>query len=282
MGQHYIPRQYLRHFSTASDRDKIWMYDKRHPTEPNLLPIATVVQSAGFYTDSDERALSQNIEGPAQRPLDLLRSGQSVDSEGRTTVSLYIESMIKRVPASRNRLLSQLPSVKQDVIADTMSNLEAVAAKLKKTPPELHREIEEWDQEVKATDVSDRHPIVSRQWTSPEIVGCLYSMTWRVIKSGEDCFVTSDNPVFYDEGLGLQNRYSEASFPLGTKLALHASWNGPRAGLLFSNGSSSIIDEINRRTAFNTTRFALYHTKSIAISSLISTERPQLHAISWQ
>ena len=282
MGHHYIPQQYLRHFATPSDRDKIWMYDKCHPNEPKLLPIVTVAQSPGFYTDSDERALSQNIEGPAQRPLDLLRNGQPVDSKGRKAVSLYLQSMITRVPSSRSKLISLLPSTKKETIADILSNIEAVAAKLKVTPSELRKQIDQWDHELDDTAVSDKHPIVSRQWTSPDVVGCLCSMIWRVIRSRWNCFLTSDNPVFFDEGLGLKHPYSEVSFPLGSNVTLHASWQGPQAGLLFVRGNRSITEEINRRTAFNSQRFVFYHNRSGAISSLISTERPHLHTIPWQ
>ena len=134
MGSHYVPQHYLRHFAAPNDRDKIWMYDNRHPKKPKLLPIVAVAQSSGFYTDSDERALSQTIEGPAQRPLNLLRNGQHVDSKGRNLVALYLDSMINRVPSSRDRLIRLLPSTKEDVIADTLSNIETVAAKLRVTP----------------------------------------------------------------------------------------------------------------------------------------------------
>ena len=282
MGLHYIPQQYLGHFAAPNDRNKIWMYDRHHPDEPKLLPIVTVAQSPEFYTDSDERDLSQNIEGPAHRPTDLLRNGQDIDPKDRTSVSRYLESMIKRVPALRSKLISQLPSTKREVIADILRNIEPVAAKLNTTPSELRKEIEQWDEEVNATRITDKSPVVSPQWTSPDVVGSLYAMTWRVIRSGRNCFLTSDNPVFFDERLGLKNPYSEVSFPLGSNVALHASWQGPQEALFFFDGNSSLIDELNRRTAFNTDRFAFYHTNSPAIPSLISTRRPQLHPILWQ
>ena len=282
MGHHYVPQQYLRHFAASNHQCKIWMYDKCHPYAPKLLPIVTVAQSPSFYTDSDELALSQSVEGPAQIFIDLLRNGQDVGAKGRKAVSVYLESMIKRVPATRNRLIRELPSTKKEVIAEALSNIETIAAKLNTTPSELRKEIDQWDQDLNATGTSDRHPIVSRQWTSSDIVRCLYSMTWRVILSGNNCFLTSDNPVFFDEGLGLKSRYSEASFPLGSNVALHASWQGPEAGLFFVDGNRSIIDELNRRTVFNTSRFAFYHTQSGTVSSLISMMRPRLHVISWQ
>ena len=142
MGHHYIPQQYLRHFATPSDPHKIWMYDKCHPTKPKLLPIVTVAQSPSFYIDSDERALNQSVEGPAQRPIDLLRNGQPVDSKGRRAVSLYLESMIIRVPSTRSKLISLLPSTKKETIADILSNIGAAAAKLKVTPSELRKQID--------------------------------------------------------------------------------------------------------------------------------------------
>lgn len=113
MGHHYIPQRYLRHFAAPPHRDKIWMYDKHLPDEPKLLPITAVAQSPDFYTDSDERDLNHNVERPAHHPTDLMRSGQDVDSDGRRAVSRYIEAMIKRVPALRNTLMNELPSIKR-------------------------------------------------------------------------------------------------------------------------------------------------------------------------
>lgn len=167
------------------------------------------------------------------------------------------------------------------MIADTLRDIEAVAEKLNITPTKLHTIIARWEKETNVIDISDRHPIVRRQWISLEVVDCIYSMTWRVIVSELDLyFLTSDNPVFFDEGLGLTDPHSEVTFPLGSNVALHASWQGPPADLLFVNATTSLVGELNLRTSYRA-RFAFYHAQSCAIASLISAERPQPHAISW-
>ena len=96
MGQHYVQQHYLRCFGTPDDPNNIWMYDKSSKKFKRL-PIKNVAQSSGFYSEEDERALSERIEQPAQDPLEQLRNGQQIKVQGRLAITVYLESMIKRV-----------------------------------------------------------------------------------------------------------------------------------------------------------------------------------------
>ena len=75
MGHHFVPQRYLRHFAVPGEPGMIWMYDKTSG-KARKLAIKTVAQSPGFYSDADEVALAQRIEGPAEAPLNRLRDGQ--------------------------------------------------------------------------------------------------------------------------------------------------------------------------------------------------------------
>ncbi len=94
MGNHYIPQEYLRHFASPSDSDKVWVYDKL-TGECKLLPIKNVAQSKGFYTDADEKELNLKVEIPAHTPLRELRCVCEIDPEGRRAISRYIVHMIQ-------------------------------------------------------------------------------------------------------------------------------------------------------------------------------------------
>ena len=97
---HYIPKEYLRHFASPNDSEKVHVFDKE--SERWML---TNVLNAGvwndFYSDEDEKRLSDEIEFPANFALAKLRGGQCIDADERLKVALYLESMIKRVPSTR-------------------------------------------------------------------------------------------------------------------------------------------------------------------------------------
>ena len=91
---HYNPKEYLRHFASPSDSEKVHLFDKQ--TEIWLL---TNVLNAGvwndFYSDEDEKWLSDKVESPAIPVLNKLREGQTIDDNERHKVAVYVESMIK-------------------------------------------------------------------------------------------------------------------------------------------------------------------------------------------
>ena len=106
---HYIPQAYLRHFASPNDSEKVHVFDKE--SERWML---TNVLNAGvwndFYSDEDEKRLSDEIEFPANFALAKLRGGQCIDADERLKVALYLESMIKRVPSTRRELLKGAPN----------------------------------------------------------------------------------------------------------------------------------------------------------------------------
>ena len=282
MGQHYVQQQYLRCFGTPETPDYIWMYDK-NSKEFNRLPIKNVAQSRGFYREDDERALSEKIEQPAQSPLEQLREGKQVGVQGRRAVASYLESMLKRVPHHRKKLLATAPQVKNRLLAEIRRSPESLAGKCNLTEEELLSGIEQWEQEFDSGLLPAKDDLIRRQWSSEKIIDCIVSMTWRVIKANdENCFLTSDNPMFFDEGRGLTTVDSEFNVSLSSNVALHGSWQGPRGGLLLVQKNAEVVKEINRRLAFAAERFIFFHCKAEWISVVASKQQPRLKRIQWQ
>jgi hypothetical protein len=81
----------------------------------------------------------------------------------------------------------------------------------------------------------------------------------RLTSVGPTFFVTSDNPAFYFESLGLSRKESELCFPLSTQCALHGSWQAATSDLEFMNCRPALVKEINRRIVSVAERLALYH-----------------------
>ena len=73
-------------------------------------------------------------------------------------------------------------------------------------------------------------------------------MTWRILLSaGPIFFVTTDDPAFYFQSLGLARKESELCIPLSTRCMLHGSWQRARPDPVFVLCEQAIVKEINRR-----------------------------------
>ena len=281
MGQHYVQQHYLRCFGTPEDPGNIWMYDKSSK-EFKRLPVKNVAQSSEFYSEEDERALSERIEGPAQDPLEHLRNGRQIKVQDRQIVAVYLDSMIKRVPHNREKILAVAPQEKNKLLVKIRENPELWASKFNLTPVELLHEVEQWEQGFDNRSLSMKDDMLRCQWFSPDVIACIFSMTWRVIKSdGSNRFLTSDNPMFFDEGYGLKPPFGEFSFPLSSDVALHGSWQGPREGLSFVQAWPALVKEIDRRVAFAADRFVFYHQNARWVSVIAEKRRPKLNRIQW-
>ncbi len=281
MGQHYVPQHYLRCFATPDDPNFIWMYDKTSK-KFNRLPIQNVAQSSEFYSEEDERALSEIIEQPAQAPLEQLRKGQQIDDRGRLAVTVYLESMIKRVPNMRKKLLALVPQEKDKLLAKNRENPESLASRVNLTLEQVLPLIDQWEHKFDSQRLSVRDDLIRRQWSSQEVIECISSMTWRVIKADDSHhFLTGDNPVFFDRGYGLNPPDGEFSFPLSSDVALHGSWQGPPEGLLFVRANPVLVKEIDRRVIFSAERFVFCHEKASWVSVVAEKPKIRLTRIQW-
>ena len=276
MDTHYLPQNYLRQFASTSNPDKVWQYDKSKG-EFKLLPIKAVGKRKDFYDGPTEQWLNNYIEGPANYALDKLRSGQDIDDEGRTRVAIYLDSMLKRVPHLRRRLLEIAPEKKKRLFETIRNDLESRATDYGTTSATLMSEIDRLEKEGYVENLSMTDDLVRQQWVSPEIVKTIHSMTWRVLATRRpERFLTGDRPVFFTERIGLSGQESEFTFPLSEGVVLHGSWQqlkGQRT-LEYLEPRPAIVKEINRRQIFAADRFLFSHQNAPWIMK-VSEESPR-------
>ena len=82
MGHHYIPRYYLRQFSVNKKQRQVWMYDLDGST-PKRTSITNAANENGYYFESDEITMANQIEWPAQEPMQKLRRKIPLTSDER-------------------------------------------------------------------------------------------------------------------------------------------------------------------------------------------------------
>ena len=108
-------------------------------------------------------------------------------------------------------------------------------------------------------------------------------MTWRVLLAPEpERFVTSDNPTFHFDSLGLGRSDSEFSFPVSPGVAIHGFRRPTVAGAtLYTGARAQVVREFNRRLIYGAERFVFSGSREKWIETVAGNEHPYLSAINW-
>jgi hypothetical protein len=283
MGHHYVPQKYLRGFAETENPDAIWMYDKklRQFTNPG---IKSVAQEAGFYNNDVEQQLNEWVEKPANKVLDKLRNQERITDTDRLHLSVYIATMLKRVPKRRAEAFSMIPGV------------------FEKTITKVRTQIQEWGQttqnkelferrllEVEAAEKKLRNEVpdflieqIRQPWASEEMISAIYTMPWRIAYSpASDFFITSDNPAYFFKAYGIATPKSELTFPISTDLALFASWQGEQNTTIYVQARPKLVREANKRLISGAERFVFSHRQDDWIEKISDTPNPYLSRIQW-
>ena len=252
---HYIPKAYLRHFASPNDPEKVYMFDKQSNNW-----ILTNVLNAGawsdFYSDEDEKWLSDKIEFPAGTALARLRASQPISTNERHQIALYLESMIKRVPSTRRKFLERAPEKLEELKMDA----EQLASELGATPRVVAEGLGRLENEL-SNPIPMTSKIAQYQWTSQEFIDALLGMDWTVlIARGLERFVTGDNPGYFDWHYGLIKPESELASPLSPSTVLHMGRRKLKDGSIdHIDATSAQVKEINRRMILGSERFIFSH-----------------------
>ena len=111
MGHHYVPQEYLRGFSHPSSLGALWQFDKKQQRfSTDSASISKIAQERSFYSQNTESMLNELVEIPGNHVLRKLRSGNlSLTDAERLSLSVYIATLVKRVPDCRDRAKSMAP-----------------------------------------------------------------------------------------------------------------------------------------------------------------------------
>ena len=278
MGNHYVPRSYLKGFTERAESPYIYRYEKGSE-EVIRSNISNVGQETGFYSHEVERFLADKIESPTNQVLTAIRNRQPITLEDRHILVGYMVVMMIRVPRSKEDRINWL---KQNM-DPYLNNLENDLKQLSESHPDKRDIINRRLQEL-ARLRAEGKPKPEAIWYAemspedyPSVRWALENMTWQFLTRKEDTFLTSDNPFFFFRELGLGRANSEFYFPISTKIGLWGTWQSKSLGG-YKGATDRIVLEMNRRIASSATKYVFFSNK---IDSLIGFVNKPNHRVKY-
>jgi len=248
---------------------------------PFLASIAGATERGTLKINSG-RSVANQIEDPAKPVLDKIRSRQPMAVNNKETLSDYVVIMLKRVTKDLERITANFPAVLERVFA----NLNKEILRLIEEHPSEKDIFQERLQELPRLKLKYENEFPMELWydtltpdSLPRVRAILPAMTWVFLTSEKkQPFLTSDNPLFFFEGLGMGRPESEITFPISSRIALWATW---RKDLRESYipAKDAAIKEINRRTASAATKYVYYSEETQWVVDLLNKKNVRLNRL---
>lgn len=282
MGKHFVPQEYLRGFSSATDRRNVWMLDKEyrrwsHPA------IKRVAQSRDFYSEADERRLANEVEALGHDALSTLRDGRRLREDQRDALAYYMAVFVMRGPRKRRKGWEILPSSLDDTLENVRSGLEALRSQDNSQKVDsMLREVDQIEVRYRQQPPAEVIDQIRSPWPSRALVDSIRRMVWRIcrVPLGEKLF-TNDSPVFFFDSLGLGRTESELTFPVSPSLVLLGSHQGDPGSTIYLRGTMGLSREVKRRMSWGAERFVFASEKSVRIDYLAARKRGRLKKLRW-
>jgi hypothetical protein len=260
MGQHYLPQHYLKGFASGLDSSTIWVFDKENYRRFQS-SVVKVANENKYWSHEMESWMAQDIESPSNRVLDKIRNRQPLSANDKATLSIYIVTLLRRVPLGKKRAAAWLTDKRNtDPIFDEM---QAILQRQINDQPEASEQIRK--ALIDLEHAKNSPPDASQTQTiwekslDPRLtaasIHALRTMSWAFLTHDkEPAFLTGDNPVFYFHDKGVGPNGAELSFPVDMHTVLWAvrssNWREE-----YFEATKDLIAEMNRRTVFVADRY---------------------------
>jgi hypothetical protein len=288
VGNHYVPRQYLRGFAADEAARTIWMFDKS-TMEFGERPVAIgkVAQRSGYYSPEDEVALNDLVERPGNLVLKKLRENpdllaRDLSQEERAHFSFYIATMLSRVPHKRNVAATLLPDALDTVVDSFKDEYSRFSWKFGVGDLErqsVYEEAERIRERLKSDTPSDMVLQLECPWPMNTWIEAIFSSHWYFVAANENVeFVTTDNPFFYFGCFGVGSGKAEFTFPISTRRALFGT-NVPCREKRGAKSMPALVRESNRRLISAATRFVFASEPHSWVRTVASKRKPYLSRV---
>lgn len=276
MGQHYIPKYYLKGFCDSSTENYIWVYEKNNP-QVFKRNIDSVASENGRWPLEIEEFLANKVEQPTNFIIDRIRNEEEINQEDKDTLSKYMTAMLQRVPSGLQRAKAIAPTVLDEVFNKLENDIHYLIEKHPSKKNSLQKRLEE----IPSLKLKYRNEFPVEIWhklitpdSLPGVMTILPTMSWIFLKSdNKQAFLTSDNPFFFFEELGINK--SDITFPITSDITLWATWNS-NSDRRYKRASKSQIKEINKRTVSKATKYIYYSEENKWVVRLMNNKNIKL------
>jgi hypothetical protein len=279
MRDHYVPQHYLEGFTDSSHR--IYQYE-RGSTDILRTSTKAVANENHRWPKETELYLANEVEAPANAVLDSIRNRQPITQSSRDILSTYMVVMLQRVPKGLARVKARAPEVQESVFSEVESKILTLIEEHPSKRKVLENALEGLPS-LRAKYLDDFPMEVWYQLLTPDsmprVRAILPAMTWVFLTTDKSCpFLTSDNPFFFFEHIGIGKPESEITFPISSTVVLWATW---RSNLVegYVPARDTIVRETNRRMASSATRYSYCSMETPWIVSLVNKKNPRLHRL---
>jgi hypothetical protein len=245
--------------------------------------ISKVAQERDYYPADIERELNRQVEAPGHVALKLLRGAQPLQSSQWVDLLGYIAVMLMRVPRKRRKGWEAVPQV----LESTMSRVRAEIADLRRPDNDDRVNatlvfLDRLEAKYAVTPPEEVQRQISSPWPSDRIARAVGTMAWRLVSIPLGHYlITSDNPAYFFESLGLGRDESELTFPISPSLALMGSRQGDPQTVVKVTAKPVLVKEINSRIASGAERFVFTHRRAEWIEKIALRKNPSLNRIQW-
>lgn len=282
MGNHYVPQEYLRGFETSESSRHVWMFDRKS-REWAYAAIKQVAQERAYYSPGIESQLARQIESPGHAALRKVRAGDPIDAADRAALAHYIAVLAMRGPRKRRKgkeLALRLFPELLGGLRDGLKQIEATEPHLSIAP--VTAELDRIEAAHKNDPAAMIRNEVEKPWATERIVRAIHSMVWRFMRAPPgEFFVTSDNPVHYFDGYGLDTPEAEMIVAISRDIVLFGSRQGPSGTTLLITTSRQLFKEANRRAISAVERFLFSSRRADWIEKIEARSKPRLSGILW-
>jgi hypothetical protein len=290
MGKHFVAQKYLAGFAASGTEKCIWQFDKESGefSSDRPLPISKISQSPNYYPADVEDRITRLIESPGNIVLDKIRNLKfTLTDDERVALSVYIATMITRVPRNRKRARGLAPKALASVGMELREQIRAAEQAGRLNAESANRrvlEVHAVETEFSTNPPGEIVELIESPWPTERMVQTVYDMHWRfVVSDGVHPFLTSDNPAFFFECWGLKNDngLSELTFPVSSDIAIFGSWVAIKKTSDLVTKDSDLVKEANRRIAVAADRFVFCRSKLPWVAKIARRRVEELRRVQW-
>jgi hypothetical protein len=276
---HYLPEFYLDGFVNPHNGPYMWVYEKGDPKirKASVKDVAVQKHYYSFVTPEGQKdsetfenflAFIENNVAPVFQKI---KKQEILSEEERSWFAIFLASLVTRVPNFRESIEESAAEVIRRINLKMASDTEGFKSMIRNFENETGSKVNLPIEDLQKFILDGKYKIkvdpqfsLSMMTLINDFSPIFHKMNWTIFISDDHKFVTSDNPLFYNDpthdprspfGVGFLSKNIRLTFPVTKELALLATWS--RGKDFYSRATNKLVRATNRRTIQSALKFIL-------------------------